>query len=395
MNTLFILSNSPGEVSGWMGPVTKALAESRLELSITGVTLPCPYASGMEAGSARLMPGVADVVRLREAMRAAPSEGRRLILQLGGDPMYGWTLSMKFRAPWMIYTARPRWRGRVRHYFIPDEFAQRRFEKAGVAADRRSLVGNLILDSVPERGSCRAEEFRRRYGIAAEHIICFMPGSRPFEYELGFAFYSECARILHKKYPDWQAVFPVAPTVDEACLRSGLEKAGLKWRGGEHVEEILPDDGCRVPLVRSGQYEAIAAASLAVAFPGTNNLQIASLGVPLLMIAPLNQAENIPLDGLAGAISPSAPGLRLLKKRLVFWYNSKESYVSLPNRLAGRPVLPERREIMTPESACYYISELIESPERRRGIAEEYAKLNLRRGASAKIAEKIGEFFRA
>ena len=157
MNTLFILSNSPGEVSGWMGPVTKALAESRLELSITGVTLPCPYASGMEAGSARLMPGVADVVRLREAMRAAPSEGRRLILQLGGDPMYGWALSMKLRAPWMIYTARPRWRGRVRHYFIPDEFAQRRFEKAGVAADRRSLVGNLILDIVPERGSCRAE----------------------------------------------------------------------------------------------------------------------------------------------------------------------------------------------------------------------------------------------
>ena len=45
--------------------------------------------------------------------------------------------------------------------------------------------------------------------------------------------------------------------------------------------------------------------------------------------------------------------------------------------------------------AVSYTHLLIESPERRRGIAEEYAKLNLRRGASAKIAEKIGEFFRA
>ena len=393
MNTLFILSNSPGEVSGWMGPVTRALAERALPLNITGVTLPCPYASGMEAGSASRLPGVTEVVRLRDAMRTVPAGGKRLILQLGGDPMYGCALSLRLRTPWMIYTARPRWRGRVRHDFLPDEFALRRFEWAGVAAERRSLVGNLILDSVPERGGGSAREFRERYGISAEHIICFMPGSRPFEYELGFAFYSECARILHKKYPQWQAVLPVAPTVDESCLRAGLRKTGLAWRGGEEVEEILLDDGCRVPLVRSGQYDAISAASLAVAFPGTNNLQIASLGVPLLMIAPLNQAENIPLDGLAGALSPDTPGLRTLKKRLVFWYNAKENYVSLPNRMAGRLVLPERRELMTPESTCSYISELIESPERRRAIVEDYAKLDLRRGAARRIAGKIEEFF--
>ena len=394
MNTLFILSNSPGEVSGWMGPVAQALAERESALGITGVTLPCPYASGMEADSARRLPGVVDVVRLREAARAAPS-GKGLILQLGGDPMYGCALSLKLRAPWMIYTARPRWRGRVRHYFIPDEFARRRFERAGVAEERRSLVGNLILDSVPERGLCRPNEFRERYGIAAENIICFMPGSRPFEYELGFAFYSECARLLHERYPRWQAVFPVAPTVDEARLRAGLVRTGLSWRGGDRVEEIVVGGGCRVPLVRSGQYDAIAAASLAVAFPGTNNLQIASLGVPLLMIAPLNQAENIPLDGLAGALSPRTPGLRALKKRLVFWYNAKENYVSLPNRMAGRFVLPEQREIMTPESAFAYIAELIESPARRDEIKREYAKLDLRKGAAEKIAAKVTEFFNA
>lgn len=97
MNTLFILSNSPGEVSGWMGPVTRALAERDFPLDITGVTLPCPYASGMEAGSARRLPGVTEVVQLRDAMRTVPAGGKRLILQLGGDPMYGCALSLSLR----------------------------------------------------------------------------------------------------------------------------------------------------------------------------------------------------------------------------------------------------------------------------------------------------------
>ena len=94
------------------------------------------------------MPGVERVMNFREAMRQAKEPGRSLVLQLGGDPMYGWALSAKLRVPWMIYTARPRWRGKVAHYFIPDGTARARFERAGVAPERYTVVGNLILDSV-------------------------------------------------------------------------------------------------------------------------------------------------------------------------------------------------------------------------------------------------------
>ncbi|MDO5114745.1 MAG: hypothetical protein Q4D58_01470 [Synergistaceae bacterium] len=395
MDALFILSNSPGELSGWMGPVTREVAKRSPGLPVTAVTLPCPYASGREAQCARAMPGVEEALSLRAAMGRAGGGGKKLILQLGGDPMYGCALSMKLRAPWMIYSARPRWRGRVSHYFIPDEGARRRFEAAGVAAERYSVVGNLILDSLPEDAAAAPSELRGRCGSGGEELISFMPGSRPFEYELGFGFYSECARILRRAYPRWQAIFPVAPTVDEATLRAGLDKTGLAWRGGERVEEVVIDDGYSVPLVREGQYSAIAASSLAVAFPGTNNLQIAALGVPLFMIAPLNQAQNIPLDGLPGAIPSDAPGLGRLKKRLVFWYNAREKFVSLPNRIAGQGLLPERRELMTPESACRYIGELIESPERRSEIVRGYGSLDLRRGAAERIAERLCRYFDA
>lgn len=376
-----------------MGPVTRALAADGFRAPVAAVTLPCPYASGREGAHAGTMPGVARVMRFREAIGSKKEPGRSLVLQLGGDPMYGWALSARLGCPWMIYTARPRWRGKVTHYFIPDVTARARFERAGVAPERYTVVGNLILDSVEAPDEAKLAAARERYGDGCENIIAFMPGSRPFEYELGFGFYCECAALVRERYDGWRAVFPVAPTVHEEILRAGLAKTGLSWRGGERVEEIILRDGSRAPLVREGQYAAIAASSLAVAFPGTNNLQIASLGVPLLMIAPLNQAHNIPLDGLAGSLPRRSAAAVAFRKKLVHWYNETHEYVSLPNMLAGRGLLPERRELMTPESACRYISELIESPERRRAIKEGYAALDLRRGASAHIARRICEYF--
>lgn len=393
MSVLYILSNSPGEVSGWMAPVTQEIAALSPGLPVAAVTLPCPYASGREGVHAGTLPGVEKVMGFGQAMKTPRPGGKALVLQLGGDPMYGCALSARLRAPWMIYTSRPKWKGRVDHYFIPDGNAMRRFESAGVAADRYSVVGNLILDSVAQPDGGSFSRICSRYGLECDKLVAFMPGSRPFEYRLGFGFYSECASILRKSFPEWQAVFPVAPTVCEETLREGLAFSGLHWRGEDRVEEVVLDDGYRVPLVRELRHEALAAASLAVAFPGTNNLQIAALGVPLLMIAPLNQAENIPLDGLPGAIPNGSPFLGAAKKRLVFWYNSRRDYVSLPNMLAGRALLPEYRELMTPESASRYIAELMESPKKRGDIRDGYGAIDLRRGAAGRIARKVAELF--
>ncbi len=389
MGLLYILSNSPGELSGWVEPVTRAVAARRPEQRAVAVLLPCPYASGREGAQALTMPGVARVMTFRRAMRSAKEPGRSLVLQLGGDPMYGWVLSARLRLPWMIYTSRPRWRGKVSRYFIPDGAALARFKRAGVDERRCAVVGNLILDSVKRPCGRELAAARERYGAGRSDMVAFLPGSRPFEYKPGFGFFCECAARLRARCPDWQAVLPVAPTVSEDILRSGLQKSGLEWRGGERVKEIILKDGSAVPLVREGQHAAIAASSLAVAFPGTNNLQIAALGVPLLMIAPLNWAQKIPLDGLPGALPHKYRAVASFKKKLVHFYNDRHEFVSLPNMLAGRALLPEHRELMTSESACRYIAELMESPEHRRAIKESYAALDLRGGAADRIAADL------
>ena len=372
-----------------MGPVTRELAARKAELRITAVTLPCPYASGGEGGYALRLPGVREALPLSGALRRGRAEGESaVVLQLGGDPMYGCALSKRLAAPWLIYTARPKWRGRVTRYFLPDGAALARFDRAGVTEERRVVVGNLILDSVPEVSSAAVEELRERYSLSDKKIIVFMAGSRPFEYETGFPFFASAAARLNESHPEWSAVMPVAPTVDDENIASGLAANGLKWRGGAHPQAILVG-GAEIPLIRGRQYEAIAASSLAVALPGTNNLQIAALGVPLLMVAPLNRAAEIPLDGLPGAIPQRMPGFSSLKRSLVHWFNAREQFVSLPNRLAGREVVPEHRELMTPESALNYILELVESPELRRAIVRGYAALDLKKGAAAKIADEV------
>ena len=49
MDELFILTNSPGEVSGWVRPVVSELTLMGFAAKVSLVLLPCQYASGMEA----------------------------------------------------------------------------------------------------------------------------------------------------------------------------------------------------------------------------------------------------------------------------------------------------------------------------------------------------------
>ena len=391
MKELYILTNSPGEVSGWVRPTANAMAEARLGASVTLAVLPCPYASGMEKRYGEEIRGVDEAMTFKSLWAArAPKGGRRLVLQMGGDPMFGAALSAKLRARWAIYTARPRWRSRVDRYFVPDERSAERFRKARVAENKFTVTGNLMFDSVPEVCASRAE-LKKEFGVPdGEEAVAFLPGSRPFEYRGGVGFFVRAAMKVLETGKKYNAFFPIAPTVDEDILERGLEDAGLSWIGGR-PEEIIWNGPGRIRFIRGDGFRVIKASRLAVALPGTNNLQIASLGVPLLMVAPLNEAENIPLDGLPGLIPLSMPGARKLKRRLVMWFNSREKFVSLPNRLAGVDIVPEHRGIMTPDMVADLVISLLDSPERLKKITDNYSRLSFERGAAVKIASAVAE----
>lgn len=390
MNNVFILSNSPGEISGWVKPVVEEVVRRGTDARITLVAVPCPYASGMELCYGGEIEGVDNAVTFKNLWRSVlPCYEKNLVLQLGGDPMWGALLSVRFRCAWMIYTSRPKFRLMVTHYFLPDAKAAERFAKAGVSRDKYTTAGNLILESVP--AYMDKAEARRQMGLAeGERAITFMPGSRPFEYKEGFPFFCETAEQILSKHSACCVFMPVAPTVDESVLREGLAEAGVNWRGGDVVKEIDRIGPGRISLVRGDNCAALAASDLAVAFPGTNNLQIAALGVPLVVVAPLNKAEEIPLDGLLGLL-PSGK----LKRKIVLAMNRREKYVTLPNRLAGAPVVEEHREFLVPSMVAEIVERLIMSPKKLEEIKNNYSLIPLERGAASKIAAGVDKFFRS
>ena len=76
------------------------------------------------------------------------------------------------------------------------------------------------------------------------------------------------------------------------------------------------------------------------------------------------------------------------------WYNSREEFVSLTNRIIGKNVVPEHRYIMTPEMVATLAMELLESPEKLNEIIEGYSALSFERGAAKKIALFIDEYLK-
>lgn len=393
MNNIYILSNSPGEVSGWVKPVAFALYDVKINARVTLVLLPCAYASGMEETYGKKLIGIDETIQYGKLLkRTSTSAGRNIVLQLGGDPMHGALLSAKFRAKWLIYTSRPRWRWFVDHYFVPDKSVLSRFLKKKVAKSKITLSGNLMFDSVPECGT--VAELKKKFSISeSEEVISFLPGSRPFEYYEGFGFFITAAKKILRESKISHVLLPIAPTVDERILHDGLRYCGVEWIG-EKAEEVKWNGPGRIRFIRGNGFEAIKVSKLAVALPGTNNLQIASFGVPLLVVAPLNQAENIPLDGIPGLIPMSIPGAKKIKKKLVMWYNSREEFVSLPNRITGKSIIPEHRYIMTPEMVANLTIELLNSPDKLNEMKEKYLELSFERGAAKKIALFIVDYLK-
>lgn len=227
--------------------------------------------------------------------------------------------------------------------FEPDFYSSHGYANA-------TYVGNPSVEEI-ERALAAApsrEEFAKAHGLRDNRpFIALLPGSRRGEIRCNLPVMDAVAR----EFPGYTIVLAGAPSVDDSVY-SGLTK---------------------FKVVRSATHELLAHAQAALVTSGTATLEAALAGVPQVVMYRSNGSKL---------------AYNLMKRLL------KVRFVSLPNLIAGREIIPEMLlHFCTPEAVAKRLRQLTpDSSPARASQIEGYREMRAilgPAGASARAASLI------
>ena len=210
------------------------------------------------------------------------------------------------------------------------------------------FVGHPLADTI-ELDADRAAA-RSALGLAeAGGVVALLPGSRGGEVERLGSLFLDAAERLRALRPGLRFVLPCANAERRA-----------------QVEAMLVGRDLPVTLLDGRSHEALAACDAVLIASGTATLEA------LLFKRPMVVAYRV------------APLTYRILKRLV-----KSPYISLPNLLAGRLLVPELiQDAATPEALAATLSPLIDDGQVQTAGFDAIHRA-LRRGASERAAEAV------
>ena len=232
------------------------------------------------------------------------------------------------------------------------------FERAGL---RTTFVGNSALS----RDFSRADPQRLRATVGAgpdDPILLILPGSRPGEIQRLMPVYKKTVERIFAARPSLKVVLPLAETV------AGLVQSALAdWTVPIHV--VQGDEA---------KYDAMRAATVALACSGTVTTELALAGCPMVV-----------------AYRLGALGHFILKRVLT------TQYATLFNIAAGEDIAPEFLQYdCTPDALAKAVLDRLDDPAlRQTQIKRQYAALDkMGRGgpdpsslAADAVIETLGE----
>ncbi|HEV7431851.1 MAG TPA: lipid-A-disaccharide synthase [Steroidobacteraceae bacterium] len=223
-------------------------------------------------------------------------------------------------------------------------------------AVRAEFVGHPLADQIPLDGDRRAA--RQALSLSPEgNVVALLPGSRAGEVaRLGPSFWA-AAGLLAESWPAAQFLAPVA----SPALRPLVEQQ-LYALGGAAARVQLLDGQARL---------ALQAADVALVASGTASLEALLCGCPMVVAYRLSPVTACMLRALRMVRLP---------------------YFSLPNWLAGEPLVPEflQEQVSAPRLAAAVQAQLADAP-RRALLGARFRAIHesLRQGGAAKAAAAI------
>ncbi len=411
---VIITVNSPGEVSGWLKPVSVALEHLPWESRITVFIPPCPFASGAETEVVKEIPQVDKVIGAKETIRLIltgkrpkgfyPS-GCGVVLFLGGDLTYAAFLGKRLHYPAVAYTeGLVNWERSFARFALPYHYMVEKI-KNNLIKKKTRVIGNLMLDAVKPGFS--KEKMKQILGNQGSPGLLLMPGSRPAHFHYMLVFFLKAAEKIKNQISDLIPAVSISPFVSEQQLIESLsssmakswklsavyipgedKKTSLEWQSHG---QIKTSSGVSIPCFRGHQYDLMNWADLALTIPGTNTIELSFMGVPMIVTVPLNHPEEIPLEGIAGIIGEIPVLGKKLKKRLLPKVLAKIKFTAWPNRLAGELVTPELIGELSPDEVAETAVDMLKDRTGLFNITKRLQEAVGEQGAAQRLADLLQE----
>jgi lipid-A-disaccharide synthase len=338
---------SAGDASGeaHAADLVRALAKRRPEARFVGLGGPALEGAGVEirvplrevavGGLVEVLGHVPRVLAAWRTLEAAAREAPTDLAVLVDAPDLNLPLARRLRRagiPILYYVAPQVWawrRGRLRtiarrvdRLAVIFPFEEALFTGAGVPA---RFVGHPLVDRLAdpavrlERSAARAA-----LGLDPERpLLLLLPGSRRNEVRGMLPLHLDVAAALRARVPRLAVALALAPTMTRSEIAPAL-------------------GGLDVTVVEGRAYQAMAAADVALAKPGTATLELCLLGTPF---------------AVAGRVHPLSAAIMRRLVQVPSW--------TLPNLLAGAPIVPEfLQEQARPERVAAALEELLDGPAR-------------------------------
>jgi lipid-A-disaccharide synthase len=204
-----------------------------------------------------------------------------------------------------------------------------------------------LVAPAPDRAA-----FLKQQGLdPARPVLAVLPGSRPKEIAHNLPPLAGALRNIHASRPAVQFLLAVAPSIEEASLRSAL-------------------GGVPVRLVSSATHSVLGACTAAVVASGTATVEAALLDAPMVVVYRLS-----PLTYHLGRHFVNVP------------------HYAMVNLIAGRRLAPELMQSdFTADAVAREAVRLLEDPDARGRMKEGLAEVRQRLGApgaSIRAAEEV------
>lgn len=380
MMDVVILSNGPGEVTTWVYPFVKALADRKdLLCRISVVLSPCSHASGNEAAIVQSYPGVERVLapdRFWQFLLWGKTPGwdwlpQGVVIFLGGDQFFTVVIGKRLGYRTVVYAE---WEARWTRWI--DRFALRHEGLLDRVGSKGVVIGDLMTD-IPRS---KVLESKAPYMV-------LLPGSKAMKLWQGVPLMLGVTDRLVQHFPDWEFYIALAPTLPPQELEiygknpNRLEgpTAELLEEGGEFM--LVTAQGTKVKIYRPfPATELFLGAKLCLTTVGANTAQLGALGVPMVVVLPTNQWDSMRAwDGIGGILG-NLPGVgstiaSMINRIVVAQIKRQGKFLAWPNIWAKKPIVPEYLGHLTCDGIATEIKNLIDHPEQLDQINQSLSEL--------------------